>query len=56
MMETVGSAEAETERSPLSRRKLGSTYLVLVPSRNGPRLFAGEAFNVECATNRIFPW
>jgi hypothetical protein len=33
---------------PLSRRKPGPIYPLLVPPRDGPRLFAGEAFNIVC--------
>ena len=32
----------------LSRRKPGPIYPVLVPPRDGPRLFAGEAFTIVC--------
>jgi len=38
----------ETVRCPLSRRKPGPTYPLLVLPRNRPRLFAGEAFNIVC--------
>ena len=33
---------------PLSRRKPGPIYPLLVPPRGGPRLFVGEAFKIVC--------
>ena len=38
----------ETVRGPLSRRKPRPIYPLLVPATDGPRLLAGEAFNIVC--------
>jgi hypothetical protein len=44
----------ETGRGPLSRRKPGPIFRLLVPPRSGPLLFAGEAFNVACRREPLF--